>query len=395
MRRIAIVGASLAGVSAIESLRDRGYEHEIVLIGADPHLPYNRPPLSKQALAGSDYDTTQLHPQEWYDERGVELQLGTEVVSLNTQNKELRTNGGKVLKFDGLLIATGSKARPLGTRCPGLPVHKLRTLEDSRQLHAELTPGKHLVIIGAGFIGLEVASTARQLGLDVTLVEVANVPLGRAFGPSVGDWFRRLQERNGVQVRCATTLESIERSGRGVILRFSAGHQIEADLVLAGIGASPATGWLANSGVNISDGIVCGPDLQTSMPGIVAAGDVARWRNPLFDEEMRIEHWTNAMEQGRHAAGTLLGSREAFGAVPYFWTDQFKAKMRFVGRAHSTDKVVIEEESDDSLVAIFGRAGVVSGAVCVNAPRRLAHYRKAVLDRVPWRDVVRDSALVR
>src|SRR5690606_32463443 len=298
---------------------------------------------------------------------------------------------GPVVEFDGLVIATGAAPRPLPLPCPdGLRVHQLRTLADARGLAAAMVPGRHLVVVGAGFIGLEVASTARQLGLEVTVLEAASAPLNRVFGTAVGGWFRRLHEHHGVTVRCGSPPEAVETSGNGVRVRLRDGSRISADLVLAGVGAGPVTGWLQGSGLDIADGVRCRPDLATGVPGVVAAGDVARWHNRLFGEEMRVEHWTNAVEQGRHAAATLLGAREPYCPVPYFWTDQFDAKVRVVGRVDPGGEVAWEREDDTSLVVVFGREGVVQGAVCVNAPKRLAHYRRAIADRVAWRDLARD-----
>ena len=387
MRRIVVVGGSQAGVHAIAQLRQEGYEHEITLVDSDGHLPYDRPPLSKEALFGAMEHETLLHEPEWYEQNGVSLRLGISAVKLNANNKVLTLETGEVIRYDGMVIATGSRARRLDTGASGVSIYTLRTLDDAIKLRRQMAPGKHLLVVGAGFIGLEVASSARQLGLDVTVVDAAQVPLSRAFGDDLGRWFRRLHERNGVEVSCATTIKSMERSGSGVSVSMSSGKKLYADLIVVGIGASPAVDWLTGSGLKIGNGISCESDLRTSAPDVVAAGDVARWYNPIFDEEMRVEHWTNAVEQGRHAAATLLGSRDAFNSVPYFWTDQFDAKMRFIGRVDAADDVLIERESDDRLVALFGRDGLVRGAACINAPRQLALYRKAILDQVPWSEV--------
>lgn len=389
MRNIVVVGASLAAVHAIEGLRERGYEHGITLVGAEPHLPYTRPPLSKESLAGTqDYESLRLHPQEWYDEHGVRLLLGSPVTGLDTRARELVTQAGATVEYDGLVIATGSAARSLTLPGASTPVTTLRTLDDSRGLGSHLAAGQHLVIIGAGFVGLEVAATARQLGLEVTVVEVERAPLTRVFGETVGSWFRGLHERHGVRIRCGSHLESVEPTAEGTTLQFRDGERVHGDYVIAGVGACPSVEWLRGSDVEVANGVVCRPDLRTSVPGVVAAGDVAHWRNPLFGEEMRVEHWTNAVEQGRHSAGTLLGDRTPFEAVPYFWTDQFDAKARFVGCAHPDDDLVIERADATSLVALYGRAGVLRGAVCVGSPRLLAHYREAIAQRAAWEDHV-------
>jgi NADPH-dependent 2,4-dienoyl-CoA reductase/sulfur reductase-like enzyme len=395
VRHIAVVGASLAGINAVESLREHGFKDEITLIDAEHYLPCDKPPLSKAALAGElDYDETLLRPSDWYQEQGVTLVLGSRVVALDGPGRSLAFDDGRTLGFDGLVIAAGSAARPLPVPCSERErVHVLRTLADSRRLREELVPGRHLVIIGAGFIGLEVAATARRLGLDVTVVETEKAPLSRVFGPEVGSWVKRLHERAGINVRCAVALEEVRSASDGFRLLFRDGPAVFADVVLAGVGAAPATSWLSGSGVVVENGVRCGPDLSTDVPGVVAAGDIARWHNSLFSEEMRIEHWTNAVEQGRHAAGTLLGAAEPFQTVPYFWTDQHEAKIRFVGRADSADDIAVAEPRENSLVALFGRGGVLRGAVCVNLPRRLAQYRAAIAEHMPWEDAVKELGL--
>lgn len=387
MRHVVVVGASLAGVHAIEGLRARGYEHEVTLVGAERHLPYTRPPLSKGSLAGtSDYESLGLRPREWYDDQGVRLLLGSPAASLDARAKQLVTRDGTNIGFDGLVVATGSTARTVTPPGAAAQVRTLRTIDDSLRLREDLLPGQHLAVIGAGFVGLEIASTARQLGLDVTIIEMEPAPLTRVLGEAVGSWFRRLHERNGVSVRCGSRLQAVEQTRDGTTLVFEHGRPVHADHVLAGVGARPAVEWLEGSGIDTGDGVACRPDLRTSAPDIVAAGDVARWHHPLFDEEMRVEHWTNAVEQGRHAAGTLLGDRAAFAGVPYFWTDQFDVKARFVGRAHPGDDLIIEREDETSLVALFGRAGVLRGALCVGSPRLLARYREAIAQRTAWDD---------
>lgn len=388
MRHVAIVGASLAGVSAAEGLRDRGFDGEITLVDAEASLPYDKPPLSKNALLDEGvYGDLPLHPQAWYDDRAITMRLGLRVVGVDTDRKSLHLDRGGEIPYDGLVIATGSAARAVPVPC-GEPsrIHRLRTMEDSRRLRADLVPERHLVVIGAGFIGLEVAATAHKLGVDVTVVETAATPLNRVFGGRVGGWIRQLHERNGVDVRCACALQEISAGPTGFTLRFAEGPTLSADVVLAGVGAAPQVGWLGGSGVAVANGIRCSRDLRTSAPDVVAAGDVAHWHNSLFAEDMRIEHWTNAIEQGRHAAGTLLGEREDYREVPYFWTDQHDAKVRFVGRADGGDDIVLEEPKPNALVALFGRNGILRGAVCINAPRRLAQYREAISNRISWEE---------
>ncbi|GAA4889572.1 NAD(P)/FAD-dependent oxidoreductase [Streptomonospora salina] len=388
MRRIAVVGGSLAGVHAAEALRERGFEGDVTLISAENELPYDRPPLSKEALiSGVAMERLGLRAPEWYADNAITTRIGSAAVGLDTARRAILLDDGTRAGYDGLVIATGSRPRRLPSTENAPPVQVLRSIEDSLRLRERLRPGRHLVLIGAGFIGLEIAATARHLGLDVTIIEVGQVPLGRALGDEVGSWFRTLHARNGVEIVCTCTVETIERQGEGAVLTLSNGRTVNADVVAAGVGASPVTEWLDGSGVQTANGVLCYSDLSTSVPGVVAAGDVARWYNPLFDEEIRVEHWTNAVEQGRRAAHTLLGEGEAFSAVPYFWTDQYDARMRFVGRATAASEVAVKEFDDERLVALYGRDGLVRGAVCVNAPRELARYRTAIRDQVRWDDV--------
>lgn len=387
MRQIVVVGASLAGVHAAEALRERGFDGELTLVSADTELPYDRPPLSKEVLLGTmAAEQLLLHPSSWYEERGIGLRLGTAARGLDVTGGRLALSDGSEIPYDGMVLATGSLARRLPDSPGGSRVHVLRTIEDAFDLRPELIPGRHLVMIGGGFIGLEVAGVARQLGLEVTLIEHSSTPLARAFGGEVGTWYRRLHERNGVRLVCERSVDSFQNGLGGIMVTLSGGERINGDIVAAGIGSTPAIAWLAGSAVDILNGVVCTPELRTSAPNIVAAGDIAQWRNPVFDEEMRVEHWSNAVDQGRHAAATLLGEPVPFASVPYFWTDQHDTKMRFVGRSVGATDARIETISDDKLVVTFGRNGVLTGAVCVGSPRQLAKYKVEIQNRRPWED---------
>lgn len=394
MRHIVVVGASLAGLSAVNGLREHGFDGEITLLDAEEVQPYDKPPLSKQALVGTmPYEDLGLRRETWYAEQRVSLRLGTRAQSLDTAARTVQLESGSTLGYDGLVVATGSMARDIPVPCAAPErIHRLRTLADSRRLRADLRPGRHLVVVGAGFVGLEVASAARQLGLDVTVVETGATPLGQVFGPRVGGWFRELHERHGVTLRCAEHLQEITAGPDGFMLHFTGDRTLAADVVVASVGASPQVGWLSGSGLDVSDGVRCGSDLTTGVAGVVAAGDIAFWRNPLFDEDMRVEHWTNAVEQGRHAAASLLGQRAEYAPVPYFWTDQHDAKIRFVGRADAADDIAMAEPKPGSLVAVFGRNGTVRGAVCVNAAKQLAMLRQAIGTRSRWEDVAEHLA---
>ncbi|MGW3942495.1 NAD(P)/FAD-dependent oxidoreductase [Streptomyces phaeochromogenes] len=391
MKRVVVVGASLAGVSAIESLRERGFQGDIVLVGAEDHLPYTRPPLSKGALAaGLSESALRLREREWFDAQGVTLQLGEAATGLDTRDRRLWLGTETSLAYDGLVIATGSISRRLPMTLSMPAAHTLRTYDDADLLRQALQRGGHLVVIGAGFIGLETAATARALGLDVTVVDVMPTPMYR-FGEQVGVWFTDLHERNGVRIVCSTGVDSLSAVGDRAHVALDTGETLIADTLLVGVGGIPATAWLTGSSVGFADGVRCEPDLSTGVPGVVAAGDVARWHNNVFHEIMRVEHWTNAVEQGMHAAGTLMGEHLPFESVPYFWTDQFEAKLRCVGRISPDDDIVVLRREENSLVAAYGRDGTIRGAVCVNAARQLATLRNAIAERANFREITGSS----
>jgi NADPH-dependent 2,4-dienoyl-CoA reductase/sulfur reductase-like enzyme len=376
--RVVLVGGSLAAVHAIETLRGHDYRGEIVLVGAESQLPYDRPPLSKEALRTGPH-LSPLRGPEWYAARGVRTELGRPARRLRPGLRTVVLDDGHELSYDGLVIATGSRVRRLPTGDEHL--YYLRTADDAARLRARLGTARHVAVIGGGFVGLEVAATATELGVQVTVIEVAPVPLARVLGDDVGRWFERLHARHGVEVLCGALATGVERSGDEYVVSVPGHAPIRADLVVGALGAVPVVDWLADSGVALADGVVCDAALRTTAPRVVAAGDVARWYNPLFDEDMRVEQWTNAAEQGRHAALTLLGADDAYAPVPFFWSDQFDARMRFLGRTNAVDDVRIETSTDDRVVATFARQGVQVGALCVNAPRELPRQRAAIASR--------------
>ncbi len=385
-----MVGAGLAGLRACEALRQEGYEGRLRLVGSEAHLPYDRPPLSKQLLAGSfDVDRCTLKDSGDLEALGIELELGCSAERLDLAGRAVTLSDGRALAFDGLVIATGASARPLPgiTGRPG--VLSLRTLEDALALRAVISrSGARLVIAGAGFIGLEVAATARGLGVRVCMVEPCAVPLERAVGPLVGRVCEAMHRGHGVDLRLGTTIEGVEtgaHSGSGVRCRLSDGTSVEADALLVAVGAAPAISWLEGSGLEVGRaGLVCDASL-TAAPGVVAAGDLARWPHPLSGEYLRIEHRTNAAEQGEHAARSLLagdGPRSGFAPLPYFWSDQYGHKIQVIGSPQPSDEIVVRDGSFEELrfVALYGRAGVLSGVLGFSRPRSLMAYQ-ALLGR--------------
>jgi NAD(P)H-nitrite reductase large subunit len=277
VRHVVVVGASVAGVHAVEGLRDAGFDGEVTLLGAEQDLPYDRPPLSKDGLrSGLGPGENLLHPADWYDEHCVRLRLGCTAVALDVEQRLIRLADGERIGYDGLVLATGSRARPFPSGPGGAPIHLLRTAGDSARLHKHLLAATRLVVIGAGFIGLEVAATAKSMGLEVAVVEVAPVPLARVLGDEVGTWFNRYHVAHDIDMHCGSAVAGIEATGASSKVHLRDGTVLAADVIVAGVGCMPAIDWLRTSGLELSDGVVCDAYLRTSAPRVVAAGDLAR-----------------------------------------------------------------------------------------------------------------------
>lgn len=384
MRSVAVVGASLAGLRAVETLRGEGFDGELVVIGNEEHLPYDRPPLSKSVLEGTRApEETALRDQRTFEALNVNWMLGRRASSLDTKSRHVILENGERVTFDGLVIATGASPRRLSGTPDLEGIHYLRTLDDCVELAKELDASPRVVVIGAGFIGLEVAATCRKRGLQVTVVEALPVPLGRVLGDEMGAACASLHLDQDVQIRCGVGVETFEGSKRVEAVVLSDGTRLDADVVIVGIGVAPNTDWLDGSGLEIDNGVVCDATCATNVSGIVAAGDVARWFNPRYGELMRLEHWTNAVEQGAAAARRLLTTAETaepFAPVPYFWSDQYATKIQFVGRSVAGDdiRVVHGSVEDRKFVALYGRAGRLVGVLTFASPRQLMDFRRLV-----------------
>ncbi len=383
-RSITIVGASLAGLRAAESLRRQEFDGPIVLIGDEPHAPYDRPPLSKQYLAGEwDDDRLALTKPEKLDEYDLDFRLGVRATGFDLAARRLTLDDGDDIEVDGLLIATGSRCRTLpGTE--GLEgVFVLRGLDDARDLRAAFAAQpSRVVVVGAGFIGAEVAATARELGLDVSMIEALPQPLGRVLGDEMGSVCADVHREHGVDLRTGVGVEAIEGDGRVERVRLSDGSVIDADIVVVGIGVVPNTEWLEGSGLELDDGVVCDPTCLAA-PGVTAAGDVARWPNQRFDEVMRVEHWDNAVEQGIHAAHRLLvddADAAPFVPVPWFWSDQYDRKIQLAGRVRPDDDIhlVTGTLEERRFAALYGRAGKLVGVLGFNRPRHVMQYKTLI-----------------
>jgi NADPH-dependent 2,4-dienoyl-CoA reductase/sulfur reductase-like enzyme len=392
VERIAIVGASLAGLRAAQEMRRRGFTGNVRLIGAEPELPYDRPPLSKQVLAGEwEPARAMLVDSSALRRDDIEISTDAEVIGLDLTGRRLSTEHDEI-EFDGLVIATGARPRRLPTATPA-GVHELRTLADARGLLADLGDApKTVVVVGAGFIGAEVAATCRSQGHRVTLVEGAPVPMERAVGVEMGAVIADLHRRHGVDVRLGVAVDRFVGDERVAGVELSDGSTLEADVVVVGIGVVPNTEWLEGSGLVIDNGVVCDATLLAA-PGVVAAGDVARWPNLLFDETMRIEHWDNAGDQGAAAARRLLATRaqaEAFTPVPWFWSDQYDRKVQVAGRTNDADEVVVAHGSVDEgrFVALYRRGERLAGAFGMNRPRHVIQLRALIAERGSFADAL-------
>ncbi len=394
-RTVVVVGASLAGLRGAESLRQEGFDGRIVVIGAEPHLPYDRPPLSKKLLSGEwEPDRIFLRKPDAISDLGLDLRLATKAVELDGDAREVVLDTGERVGFDGCVIATGAACRVLPNQ-PGLEgIYQLRTLDEALALRSALRTGSPRVcVIGAGFIGAEVAATARMLGCDVTIVEALEVPLVRGLGPQMGMACADIHGDHGVILHLGVGVAGFDGTKRVEAVRLADGTQVPADVVVVGVGVSPSTGWLESSGITIRDGVVCDEFLATSLAGVYAAGDIARWPNSLLGEEVRIEHWTNAAEQGALAAKNMMSSwagldPEPYAALPFFWSEQYDRRIQFLGRAHATDQVDVVQGSvaDRSFVALYQRNGRLTAVLGMNQPKLTMSCRRFLLEQASFDD---------
>ena len=401
-KSVLVVGGGLAGLRACEGLRSLGFDGRIVLAGAEAHLPYDRPPLSKQFLAG-----------EWPEERlalrsagslealGLETHLGPDFSAraLDLERRVVHFAGGESVAFDGLVVATGAEPRHLPGASELPQAHVLRTVEDARALRRVLGGGARLLVVGAGFVGLEVASTAVGLGAEVDVVDPLAYPLERVLGPSLGDAVRRLHEERGVRFHLRSSLASaVPSKGGTAVCELSDGAVVDADVILVGIGVSPSVGWLLGSGLNAGpDGVLCDSSLVAA-PAVVVAGDLARFPPPGGGPRtVRVEHRTTAAELGEHAARSLLAEmrgveapRASFETVFYVWSDQCGTKIQALGLPSGEDEVRVVEGSAEEhrLVACYGREGRLTGVVAFNRPRLLMKFRPLLERGATFADAV-------
>lgn len=386
---VVVVGASLAGLRAAQTARDLGFEGRLSLVGAEEHLPYDRPPLSKEMLhVEREPDTPGLPGADELDALGVECLLGSPATALDVEERQL-TVGQRRLSYDAVLIATGARPRQLPGAEGLAGVHCLRTLEDSLAIRRAMDQGARTVVVGAGFIGAEVASAARRRELPVTVVEAMPVPLTRAVGGTAGAALSALHERHGVELRCATSVVDVVGTDKVEAVRLSDGSSVPADLLVVGIGAQPVTDWLDSSTLTVDDGVVADQHLRAG-DGVWVAGDVARWHSSLFDRHLRLEHWTNAGEQGAHAMANLLAPAEAttYDHVPYFWSEWYGQWIQMGGIPVGEPEVVTGSWTADAFVALYREDDRLAGALAVNRRGDTMKYRGLIARGASWQDAL-------
>ncbi|HXG41539.1 MAG TPA: FAD-dependent oxidoreductase [Dehalococcoidia bacterium] len=380
---VVIVGANLAGGRAAEALRKEGFDGRIFLVGEEPHPPYERPPLSKEYLRGEmPREELFVQPEAFWAEQEIELLMGVRAVSLDLAAKRVELSNGERLSFDKLLLATGGRVRRL--QVPGADlegVHYLRTVDDSEALARELRPGRRLVVVGAGFIGSEVAASAREKGLEVTMVEVLPLPLQKALGPEVGRIYAEIHLEHGVELVLGEGVERFEGDRRVRAVLTSSGRRIECDVVLVGVGIEPATELAQEAGLQVDNGIVVDEFCRTSHPDVYAAGDVANFYSPLLGRRLRVEHWHNAQNQGIAAARSML-RQEPYAELPWFWSDQYDLNMQYVGFADAWDRVVFRGDvGARRFTAFYLRGGRLEATLAVNRPRDIRAARELIQSR--------------
>jgi NADPH-dependent 2,4-dienoyl-CoA reductase/sulfur reductase-like enzyme len=367
---LVVVGAGLAAAKAVEAMRQAGHDGPIVVFGDERHLPYERPPLSKGYLLGNeDFESALVHDPDWYDAHDVDLRLGSTVDQIDTAAHLVRTRDGEQ-SYDALLLATGSAPRHLPMAdTSGAPISYLRTIEDSRLLKESFGEGRSVVIIGGGWIGLEVAAAAREASTSVTVLESLDLPLLRVLGPEVAEIFAGLHREHGVDLRTGVSVSRIDRDGAGAVVRLGDGSRVQADLLVVGIGVAPNTALAEAAGLDIDNGVLVDERLRTSNPDVYAAGDVANALHPLLGRRIRVEHWDTAIAQGQTAARAMLGHDVTYDRLPYFFTDQYDLGMEYVGSVGPDgydDVVVRGDPSTRSFTAFWSREGRVLAGMHAN-----------------------------
>ena len=387
---IVIVGGGLAAARTAEQLRRAEYAGAITIVSDEEHLPYDRPPLSKEVLR-AEADDVFLQPAAFYDENDITVRLGSGVTTLDTAAKTVSLANGDVVSYDELIIATGLVPK----RIPSLPdlegIRTLRTFDDSIAMREHAGSASRAVIIGAGFIGCEVAASLRKLGVEVTIVEPQPTPLASVLGEQIGELVARLHRTEGVDVRCGIGVSGVTGTEHVEKVMLSDGTELDADLVVVGIGSRPSTDWLDGTGIEVDNGVVCDDAGRASAPNVWAIGDVASWRR-VTGHQVRVEHWSNVAEQARVLVPTMLGAEVAATVtVPYFWSDQYDVKIQCLGEPEADDVVHVVEDDGRKFLAYYERDGVVVGVVGGGMPGKVMKARNKIANGAPIADVLPTS----
>jgi 3-phenylpropionate/trans-cinnamate dioxygenase ferredoxin reductase component len=385
-RTFAIVGASLAGAKAAETLRAEGFDGRVLLVGSETERPYERPPLSKEYLRGeAEREKIYVHEESYYREHEIELRLGRTAAGLDVAARELTLDDGEPVRYDSLLLATGAEPRRLDVPGADLDgVRYLRSVTNSDALRERFERARSVVVVGAGWIGCEVAAAARQHGLDVTLVEPLSVPLQRVLGDELGGFYRDVHAEHGVQVLTGIGVEAFEGGDAVERVVLADGRRIDCELVVVGVGVRPRTQLAEQAGLAIDDGILVDERLESSAPGVFAAGDVARARHPFYDADVRVEHWATALNQGPAAARLMLGGTEPYDRLPYFYSDQYDVGMEYTGWAPDWDRVVFRgDPASREFIAFWLRDDRVLAGMNVNVWDVTDSIERLIRDRAP------------
>jgi 3-phenylpropionate/trans-cinnamate dioxygenase ferredoxin reductase component len=384
---IVIVGGGLAAARTAEQLRRADYTGPIMIVSDEVHLPYDRPPLSKEVLR-KEVDDVALKPRDWYDENDITLRLGSAATSLDTHEQTVTLDDGAVLGYDELVITTGLVPR----RIPAFPdlegIRVLRSFDESLALREHASAARHAVVVGAGFIGCEVAASMRGVGVDVVLVEPQPQPLAAVLGEQIGELVARLHRDEGVDVRLGVGVAEVRGDGHVDTVVLTDGTELAADLVVVGIGSRPATEWLQGSGIEVDNGVICDEAGRTSAPKVWALGDVASWRDPT-GHQVRVEHWSNVADQARVVVPAMLGQDVPSAVVvPYFWSDQYDVKIQCLGEPEATDIVHLVEDDGRKFLAYYERNGVVVGVVGGGMPGKVMKVRAKIAAATPISEVL-------
>jgi 3-phenylpropionate/trans-cinnamate dioxygenase ferredoxin reductase subunit len=384
--RHVILGASLAGATAAITLREEGADGDVILIGAEPQPPYERPPLSKAYLRGEvPFDKALVRPAAFYAEHGIQTMFGTRARRIDPSARVVELEDHRRVSFDALLIATGGRNRTVSI--PGVDldgIYSLRTVQDADRIRAEMIAGRRAVVVGMGFIGSEVAASLRQKGLDVVVIDPSKTPLFRVLGEDVGHTIAKLHRDHGVRMIFEDTVAAFEGRRRVGCVVTKAGLRLECDFAVVGIGIEPAVEALADSGIHVDNGVVVDEYCQTNVSGIYAAGDVANHYHPVFDRRIRVEHWQNAIKQGAAAARNMLGRRIAYDEIHWFWSDQYDANLQYAGFHTQWEQLIVRGRLDSgSYLACYVNAGRIDAAVGLNRGKEVRRVMPLIKARRP------------